>query len=446
MSFSGRQQSGSGPPANGSQRQGQPQPQQQPRQGQSSSPSLWKSTDPSSNVNNNVQIRTQKLQPASSTSSSGSVSKVPRVVPAPSLATTNLVAGTAAGQDDDRGRSKIKQSQVQVQVSGRGQGQGQAQVQGGSGRISHNNGMTGVGASSNPALKSGARGTQNTSTSTTMGTSMSKSGFASGNGSGSGSGSGGELSGADTPANGVSNPPRPRSTRRGLGGLTEHDVSGLAEEEVGWGLGRFGIREHEESARRLQAAGERLREGRLLGGDGDGEEDDAGDALGRRRGSRASGGGGHTPRGEASRRSSRSRQGVSAARRSSVPAVLGPVAVVHPELMTNDESIEGENGAMAGPGPSTVHRSARDRDREREGGSEWEDIDGSSGSSSDERRDRDRRPRAGAGIGSRWGRRRSRQRQDVDHAAGAIEGERKTTGWSWWGPLKEWRLADRSAF
>lgn len=36
-------------------------------------------------------------------------------------------------------------------------------------------------------------------------------------------------------------------------------------DDVGWGLGRFGIREHEESAKRLRRAGEMLDEDRLLG-------------------------------------------------------------------------------------------------------------------------------------------------------------------------------------
>nr|XP_031863953.1 uncharacterized protein CI109_000597 [Kwoniella shandongensis]KAA5531025.1 hypothetical protein CI109_000597 [Kwoniella shandongensis] len=40
-------------------------------------------------------------------------------------------------------------------------------------------------------------------------------------------------------------------------------------DDVGWGLGRFGIREHEESARRLRQAGEIMADNRLLNGDRD---------------------------------------------------------------------------------------------------------------------------------------------------------------------------------
>ncbi|KAI9637648.1 uncharacterized protein MKK02DRAFT_23631 [Dioszegia hungarica] len=126
-----------------------------------------------------------------------------------------------------------------------------------------------------------------------------------------------------------SGPRRGSATRLDNVGEEEAEV----EEGVGWGLGSFGIKEHEASARRLREAGDLLREGRLLG----------------------------------------------------------------------DE----ERRALA--------EDAAGREGGADGQSEWEDIDSdsSSGDLTDEE---------GSG------------------------GRRTGKGWSWWGPLKNWRRTDRSDF
>ncbi|KIR28229.1 hypothetical protein I307_00547 [Cryptococcus deuterogattii 99/473] len=49
------------------------------------------------------------------------------------------------------------------------------------------------------------------------------------------------------------------------GHLARMEAAVAGGDDVGWGLGRFGIREHEESAKRLRRAGEMLDEDRLLG-------------------------------------------------------------------------------------------------------------------------------------------------------------------------------------
>jgi len=162
----------------------------------------------------------------------------------------------------------------------------------------------------------------------------------------------------------------------------ERPRAAVDEAEMGWGLGAFGIREHEEGERRLQEAGERLREDRLLpDGSGEGE-----------------GGGVAEPEGESG------------------------------DLSSTRTRVEVGNGD---PGPSTLTAQARsqspieqprpepsrqttnqDRNRPRRRGEEdWTDVDDLSDTSSS---------------------------SDNEEGGGK--------GWSWWGPLRKWRLADKSTF
>ncbi|WVW85403.1 hypothetical protein I302_107441 [Kwoniella bestiolae CBS 10118] len=166
----------------------------------------------------------------------------------------------------------------------------------------------------------------------------------------------------------------------------ERGVEGGAE-DIGWGLGKFGIREHEESARRLRQAGERLNEERLLGGGG---------------GNEASGSG----------------TGIGNISREDVPA-LGEVVEIPQQNHGEGEGDQGENVPMQTQPPPQA---------QDEG--EWEDID-SSNSSSD--------------VNNR---RRNRRRGNNQNQTGgtADNGDRTGSGWSWWGPLRDWRLNDRSAF
>ncbi|WVO21355.1 uncharacterized protein IAS62_002663 [Cryptococcus decagattii] len=113
-------------------------------------------------------------------------------------------------------------------------------------------------------------------------------------------------------------------------------------DDVGWGLGRFGIREHEESAKRLRRAGEMLDEDRLLGST-----------------SRAGIEGGGEPEGE------------------------------WEDIVTTSSSIEGKG-----------------------------------------RKGKKRKGKA--------------SNKDKDHEGEDLRGQ--GSGWSWWGPLKDWRLNDRHVY
>jgi hypothetical protein len=166
--------------------------------------------------------------------------------------------------------------------------------------------------------------------------------------------------------------------------VKERPRAAVDEAEMGWGLGAFGIREHEEGERRLQEAGERLREDRLLP-DGAGEGEGGGVAE-------------REPEGEGG------------------------------DLSSTRTRVEVGNGD---PGPSTLTAQARsrspieqprpevsrettgqDRNRPRRRGEEdWTDVDDLSDTSSS---------------------------SDNEEGGGK--------GWSWWGPLRKWRLADKSTF
>lgn len=174
---------------------------------------------------------------------------------------------------------------------------------------------------------------------------------------------------------------------------------GVTDEGIGWGLGSFGIKEHRESARRLQAARDRLREERLLPPTNETEE-----------GGR--GGDGTSP-------------------------LLSPLNEDSP-VITPGEPAEPETPAAE----DTTQRQGR-----RRNDSDWEDVsDDTSSDSSDRTRNRRREER-------------QRRRQEAEGGGGAAtpgagghnsaaqeaKGGRRN-GWSWWGPLKDWRLSDRSTF
>ncbi|RXK36947.1 hypothetical protein M231_05780 [Tremella mesenterica] len=154
-------------------------------------------------------------------------------------------------------------------------------------------------------------------------------------------------------------------------------------DETGWGLGQFGIREREESTRRLRRAGDLLREDRLLSPGGVNEEVEALDgAEFTERAMHASG--------------------------------------------TEQDVGEGKQSIVAGERRNTRRRignggeeqigGTRDRDGQgevRDTEEEWEDITSSDNS------------------------------QPVPPPA---RQRRRPEGWSWWGPLRDWRLNDRSVF
>ncbi|OCF32689.1 hypothetical protein I316_05610 [Kwoniella heveanensis BCC8398] len=205
------------------------------------------------------------------------------------------------------------------------------------------------------------------------------------------------------------------------------------DEDVGWGLGRFGIKEHEESARRLRAAGERLNEERLLGrstgNDGTGDEGEAGDGNGIGNGIGGDVGVGSRERSpEGSRSHSRERE----------------TAVQADEQDGADRA--GDTGRPTPSGPSTSVRhseqaeaptpaAARGTGTAADEG-EWEDVESSNDSSEDRIRRRNERRRGGRGEGATTTQDDGRRRQR----------EGRGGGWSWWGPLREWRLNDRSVF
>lgn len=210
------------------------------------------------------------------------------------------------------------------------------------------------------------------------------------------------------------------------------------EVELGWGLGAFGIREHEEGERRLQEAGERLREDRLLpvsesdpaAGEIEGpvvaqeEEGDPGPSSLQHRPSRlAEGTDGDgaitpstTPRINEEQTENEGESGGTTPR-------PRPPTQTQPQTQTQAEGISNN------PAPA---RRARDE--------EWTDVDDDDSEDSDS-----------SESGGRRRRRRNRNRRRNRHADG--DGDEDEDGadgagksWSWWGPLKKWRLADRSTF
>jgi hypothetical protein len=161
--------------------------------------------------------------------------------------------------------------------------------------------------------------------------------------------------------------------------VKERPRAAVDEAEMGWGLGAFGIREHEEGERRLQEAGERLREDRLLP-DGAGVAEPEGE-------------------GEAG------------------------------DLSSTRTRVEVGNGD---PGPSTLTAQARSRSR-----TPIEDRPVASRETTNQDRNRPRR-------------RGEEDWTDVDDlsdtSSSSDNEEGGGRGWSWWGPLRKWRLADKSTF
>lgn len=197
------------------------------------------------------------------------------------------------------------------------------------------------------------------------------------------------------------------STDRSLG-RAELGLPLVQEEGVGWGLGSFGIKEHEASARRLREAGEIMRDGRLLG---DEErramEDDASGQAGPSR-----------------------------------PTKRKPSRVEEEEVIAGDaENMENRDGRVdesegdgveAGPSRPIQSNTA-------------EEVNGPVGGGTGSRR------ASGAKTSAR---RRSSDWTDIDDSdssSGDLTDEEGNTrrvgkGWSWWGPLKNWRRTDRSDF
>jgi len=188
---------------------------------------------------------------------------------------------------------------------------------------------------------------------------------------------------------------RDRETRRDEAELAAARAeAALAEGEgVGWGLGSFGIKEHRESAKRLQAARERLQSDRLLS-----RTDEANEAL---ETSQEAGPSTTEPR-DRPDETERSRRDES-------------------EWEDVEEEDE-ETGTTSSGGARDAGRARKDKGKAREPAAR-QDERGGGGSG----------PSGGAG-GAAGG------------AAGGGGGAGGTGSWSWWGPLKDWRLNDRSAF
>ena len=212
------------------------------------------------------------------------------------------------------------------------------------------------------------------------------------------------------------------------------------DDGVGWGLGSFGIKEHRESARRLAVARERLQEDRLLS---DSQGDDQVDQAGR---IEASG--------------SRNRSG--SRRRGEPPRLGAPLPSTDPggaaisRSGDDDDSVHGcDNEGGGDGGGGGVGARAGDTVLSEE---EWEDIE-------EERAARERARPFMARTSSESVRpenpmepRVSRDRQrdgdaeltESDSGETTERGNRRdgdrAAGWSWWGPLRDWRLSDRSVF
>jgi hypothetical protein len=181
---------------------------------------------------------------------------------------------------------------------------------------------------------------------------------------------------------------------------------GADEAEMGWGLGAFGIREHEEGERRLEQARGRLRSERLLPdrpGAGPGAEAQEDVEIGQERND----GGGGDPGPSTVLAQSPSR---------------APGSIPRPEA----RSTLSENDLRPRPGASneitvqgTTTSARPPTTRRRTGEEEWTDVDHDDDHDSD---------------------------GDGDDSDSSDNGNPRAKGWSWWGPLRKWRLADRSTF
>lgn len=189
-----------------------------------------------------------------------------------------------------------------------------------------------------------------------------------------------------------------------------------ASADDGWGLGAFGVREHQESTWRLQEADRQLRVNRLLeeGEDGveeEGGEEDGGRVKGHRNSARGS------------------------------PLTSRRNSLAQPARSFRErERLEREtSGARASAQAPTPPRMERDE-------TEWEDVESDS-SQRRRRRSRSLRSRV-SGASLRESHRDSRGDRDDDDTPEDDSPRQEAGGssWSWWGPLREWRLQDRSTF
>lgn len=187
-------------------------------------------------------------------------------------------------------------------------------------------------------------------------------------------------------------------------------IAGSAVPEDGWGLGAYGAQEHAESVNRRLEAERRLREEQLLDGidgeDGDDDDDGDGDDDGDDHDDTAEG----SIAGENVRSHSR-------------PTSTRPARTTS----RNQTPSQSRRGSLLSQRRDTSRHASRrasaNRDTDvvpaNEEEADWVDVF----SSSD-----DDRPRASGATTPRQPPRRP------------------GVGWSWWGPLQEWRLQDRSEF
>lgn len=200
-------------------------------------------------------------------------------------------------------------------------------------------------------------------------------------------------------------------------GLVIQDVLGGTDDNVGWGLGSFGMREAAEGERRLREVRERVRNERLLRESDDSDDADTHHATSPRRRLSEIADIDELERGEGS--------GVVISRL--------PTPVTHARRMEEDEWEDEEIIATNDPsgtaimasrsrlGSNKVARSARIGSMPTQTGS----------------RTPSRRPPGDGGDVS--------EGLPDSPPLGGEEG-RAGRGWSWTGPMRKWRLADRSQF
>lgn len=183
------------------------------------------------------------------------------------------------------------------------------------------------------------------------------------------------------------------------------------DEPAGWGLGAYGLREAEESTRRVQEANRQMRQEVLLraadkDSDASGSEEGDGGSQYRR-----------PSRHESTRsaRTSRSRR-ESPERGDRTSGDEGELRGIDSRRTQDTEYTVGTSGQSELKTEDEVEVIGELAERPEERG-QWEDV-----SSDEEPRDRER-PR----------RERDRERP-------------MNPGWSWWGPLREWRLVERNTY
>lgn len=182
----------------------------------------------------------------------------------------------------------------------------------------------------------------------------------------------------------------------------------VLDEPSGWGLGAYGLREAEESTRRVQEANRQIRQEALLRANS--KDSDASDGEEPRRTDRH-----NSTRSARSARSGRSRQSQSGERgdrleRGGIDELRGTESRRTEDTQFTHGAGESGETELKTEDDGEVVGELAERPEER---GQWEDV------SSDEDRGLERR--------------RERER--------AIN-----PGWSWWGPLREWRLVERNTY